>query len=132
MKTIKLYAILLAITLTSFTSWAQDELKTDLTKQTETPAYLMAFVRVQDFDTYNKEYLEKATPIIMRHGGKPIAVSENPTLIEGKLPKGKLVIVEFPSMKAAEGFYNDPEYQPLIKVRNRVSKSDAMLFERGF
>lgn len=91
----------------------------------------MAFVRVEDYETYEKEYLEKATPIIAQYEGVPLAVSENPLLIEGNLPKGKLVIVEFPSKEAAESFYNDPEYQPLKKVRNTVSTSDAVIFEKG-
>jgi len=132
MKTIKLYILLIVMALISHTSWSQNKTTTELTTQEKTPAFLLAFVRVQDFETYNKEYLEKATPIIMRHGGKPIAVSENPILLEGTIPKGKLVIVEFPSKKAADDFYNDPAYQPLKEVRNKVSTSDAVLFERGF
>ena len=96
------------------------------------PAFLLAFVRVEDFDTYNREYLEKASPIIMRHGGLPVAVSENPLTLEGTIPNGKLVIVEFPSMKEAKDFNSDPEYQPLKEIRSQVSKSDAVMFERGF
>lgn len=96
------------------------------------PAYMVAFVRVEDLETYNREYLEKATPIITRHGGVPLAVSDNPTPLEGSIPKGKMVIVEFPSLENAEAFYNDPAYQPLKKERNQVSQSDAVLFERGF
>ncbi|TLX76179.1 DUF1330 domain-containing protein [Labilibacter sediminis] len=42
-----------------------------------------------------------------------------------------MVIVEFPYKQAAEDFYNDPEYRPLIAVRNKVSKSNAVIFEKG-
>ena len=94
-------------------------------------AYMMAFVRVEDMETYKTEYLEKAPKIMARYGGVPVAMSENPTTIEGSLPEGKLVIVEFPSEQAANDFYNDPEYQPLIEIRNKVSSSDAVIFEKG-
>ena len=96
------------------------------------PAFIVAFVRVNDYETYNNEYLTKAVPIIGRYGGVPIAISEKPTAMEGKLPEGKLVIVEFPSMKDAQDFYNDPEYQPLKAARLKVSSSDAVIFEKGF
>jgi len=103
-------------------------------KKTENkmPAFFLAFVRVEDFETYNKEYLEKATPLIAKYGGVPVSVSESPTLLEGTMPEGKLVIVEFPSQQLAKNFYNDPAYQPLKKIRKQVSKSDAVMFERGF
>jgi len=132
MKTIKLSAILLVMSLFDTTGWAQNEVKTNSAEQKIMPAYLLAFVRVEDYKTYKSEYLDKATPIITRYGGVPIAVSESLLLLEGSLPKGKLVIVKFPSMNAAEDFYSDPEYQPLKKVREQVSESDAILFERGF
>ena len=132
MKTIKLFAISLVLCLSVNSIWAQQETKDNVVKQKDTPAYMVAFVRVNDFETYNREYLEKATPLIIKYGGVPIAVSENPITLEGKLPEGKLVIVEFPSMQAAKAFYNDPEYQPLKEARKKVSSSDAVLLERGF
>lgn len=76
------------------------------------PAYMLAFVRVEDYETF--------------------AVADNPEPIEGTLPKGRLVILEFPSKQDAEGFYNDPEYQPLKKIRKQMSESDSTIFERGF
>lgn len=45
---------------------------------------------------------------------------------------GRLVIVEFPSREHAEAFYADPDYQPLIKVRQKLSQSDAAIFDKGF
>lgn len=96
------------------------------------PAYMLAFVRVEDYEAFNKVYLEKAVEIVSRHGGVTFAVADNPPVIEGSLPEGRLVILEFPSKEAAFGFYNDPEYQPLKKVRKEMSSSDSTIFERGF
>ena len=95
-------------------------------------AYMLAFVRVKDLETFNKEYIEKAVPIVQRHGGETLAVDESPSNIEGSLPEGRVVIVEFPSKQAAEGFYNDEDYQPLKKWRQQISESDSIIFEKGF
>ena len=95
-------------------------------------AYMLAFVRVKDLETFNREYIEKAVPIVQRHGGVTVAADENPSTIEGSLPEGRVVIVEFPTKQAAVDFYNDPDYQPIKAWRQQVSESDSIIFEKGF
>lgn len=95
-------------------------------------AYMLAFVRINDMETFNREYIEKAVPIVQRHGGVTVAVDENPMTIEGEVPGGRVVILEFDSKKDAEGFYNDPDYQSLKTWRKQVSESDSIIFEKGF
>ena len=96
------------------------------------PAYMVAFVRIDDIPSFTKIYLEKAAKLVEKHGGSTVAVSENPTPLEGSIPEGRLVILEFPSSEAAEGFYNDPEYQPLKAARRQISSSDSTIITRGF
>jgi len=96
------------------------------------PAFMVAFVRVENQEEFNKVYLEKAVKIVNKHSGVTIAVADNPPSTEGNLPKGRLVILEFPSIELANSFYNDPEYQPLKKARMQISQSDSTLFEKGF
>lgn len=95
-------------------------------------AYLMAFVRVKDFEAYSREYTPFAFPLVEKHGGQPLVMTENVDLLEGALPEGRLVIVEFPSLANAKSFYSDPDYQPLIKVRQQYCDSDAVIFDKGF
>lgn len=95
-------------------------------------AYMLAFVRVQDLETFNREYIEKAVPIVQKHGGVTVAVDENPETIEGNVPEGRVVIVEFPNKQAAQGFYNDPEYQSIKAWRQQSSESDSIILEKGF
>lgn len=95
-------------------------------------AYMLAFVRVEDLETFNREYIEKAVPIVQRHGGVTVAVDENPSTIEGTVPEGRVVIVEFATKQAAEGFYNDPEYQSIKAWRQQCSESDSIIIEKGF
>lgn len=95
-------------------------------------AYMLAFVRVNDLETFNREYIAKAVPIVERHGGQTVGVDESPTTIEGTVPGGRVVVVEFPSKEAAHNFYNDPEYQPIKTWRQSCSESDSIIFEKGF
>lgn len=92
-------------------------------------AYMIAFVRVQDFESYQREYLMKAHPILTKYGGEAIVMSEKVKHIEGTMPEGKVVIVEFPSMQRAEEFYNSAEYKPLIAIRNKYTSSDTVIAE---
>lgn len=105
-----------------------------LTKQEEMimSAFIMAFVRTHDLEGYNNEYAPAAFPLVMKHGGQPLIMTENVEVIEGSMPEGRLVIVEFPSVENAKAFYADPEYQPLIKIRQKYTDSDSAIFDRGF
>lgn len=95
-------------------------------------AYMLAFVRIQDMEIFNQEYMQHAVPIVEKHGGITFAVDENPLLIEGALPEGRVVILEFPSKEAAKGFYNDPDYQQFKLRRKGISESDSIILEKGF
>ena len=40
-----------------------------------------------------------------------------------------IVVLEFPSMEQAKAWYNDPEYAPLIKLRQTGSEIDFFVVE---
>jgi uncharacterized protein (DUF1330 family) len=46
----------------------------------------------------------------------------------GTLPS-VVVVLEFPSMAQARSWYNDPEYAPLIKLRQTGADLDFILVE---
>ena len=94
-------------------------------------AYMLAFVSVKNYEEFAHSYLSKAVPIVKRYGGITLAVDDTPEYIEGVLPAGRLVLIEFDSKQKALGFYNDPAYQPLKKWRQGVSTSEAVIFESG-
>jgi uncharacterized protein (DUF1330 family) len=39
------------------------------------------------------------------------------------------VVIEFPSVAAAKAWYNDPEYGPMIKLRQTGSDAELMVVE---
>ena len=35
-------------------------------------------------------------------------------------------------MEKADAFYADPDYQPLIEIRNKYTQSDSAIVDKGF
>jgi len=95
-------------------------------------AYMITFVRFQDYAAYQREYIKAAHAILTSHGGKAVLVSDDKEVIEGELPDGRIVVVEFPSKKHAKAFYNDPQYQPFKKIRHKFAQCDSAIIENGF
>jgi uncharacterized protein (DUF1330 family) len=94
-------------------------------------AYMIAFVKIDDFDAFGKNYIGPSTPILEKHGGKLIAASNEVIVKEESVPPGWGILIEFPSMEAAEAFYTDPDYQPLIDVRRAQGGSALAIFAQG-
>jgi uncharacterized protein (DUF1330 family) len=89
-------------------------------------AYAVFEVNVTD-QSWQENYMEPTAKLVARHGGRYLAL-DSPEKIEGdRTPPGALVIVEFPSIEAAKAWHADPEYQPLIKLRQSGSTSEALL-----
>jgi len=76
------------------------------------PAYWMTRVRVTDAEGYGK-YAALAGPAIEKHGGRFLARGGATITLEGEdYPRN--VIVEFPTVEAAEACYHSPEYQEAV------------------
>jgi len=79
--------------------------------------YVTGALTVND-DSWAAEYIPTVTALVAKHGGTYLARTHDVDRLEGDGPAPSVaVIVEFPSKEAAEGFYNDPEYQPHRKAR---------------
>lgn len=92
------------------------------------PAYLIANVRVKDTARF-EEYRAKVPSVIAAHGGRYLVRGGAVTEKEGALPLQRLVILEFPSMEAAQRFYDSPDYAPLLQLRLEAADSDLVLVE---
>ena len=90
-------------------------------------AYFVASVfAVTDPDKL-KEYGANVPPVTQKYGGKVIAAP--PELIEGESKSIRLIVVEFPDMDAAKGWYNSDEYKPLLALRLAATEGVAFLVE---
>jgi uncharacterized protein (DUF1330 family) len=81
---------------------------------------MKAFAIVQEtvtdpamFDAYRKDVAATLAPF----GGQFIVRGGTLTLLEGEWHHPRLVVIEFPSRAAAEGWYRSPAYQKLLPLR---------------
>ena len=91
------------------------------------PAYLVAQVEIKDAQAF-APYPEKTLPIVQKHGGRPLALSQSPSVEEGHWP-GSAVILEFPDMQSLRAFLDDPEYAEPKALRRRTTNSTVILLE---
>ena len=84
------------------------------------PAYMIAYQKIDD-PVFEEEYNAGAIPLVEKHGGEIVAIGQ-PIVLEGEEPLSDVAaIVRFPDIDAARAFCNDPDYAPLIALRNRHS-----------
>jgi len=91
-------------------------------------AYIVATVAIEDPETY-KKYTAKTPALVAKHGGKFIARGGDVETLEGEQFKDRLVIIEFPSSQALQGWYNDPEYQEALLIRQSASQGRVLAVE---
>jgi uncharacterized protein (DUF1330 family) len=71
-------------------------------------AFVIAAETPKDESTFS-EYRKAVPATLKAFGGKFIARGGNLKLLEGEWPHPRLVIIEFPSRDAAEGWYRSPD-----------------------
>jgi uncharacterized protein (DUF1330 family) len=103
-------------------SGASDQADKDIQK--EKPAYMISCGNVVAPEKM-PAYLEASGPLFKAAGSEEIAFGKlsdgNIHLLEGEWPyKGLVMIIKFPSMNVLLKFWNSPEYQEAIKLREGV------------
>lgn len=89
-------------------------------------AYVIVDIEVTDPVGY-EEYRRQAPPLITAYGGRYLARGGATELIEGTRLPQRVVILEFPSMEKFKAFYNSPEYQAILPIRLRTTKSNFLV-----
>jgi uncharacterized protein (DUF1330 family) len=84
------------------------------------PYYVVFDVDVRDAPRY-REYMAHVLPQIEAAGGRYLARGGPHTVYEGDWSPYRLVLVQFPSREAFEGFYYSPAYQDLHAIRDEAS-----------
>lgn len=91
-------------------------------------AYLVAELEVTDPPVF-EEYRKRVAATISAHDGRYLARGGTLESLEGGWNPKRMVILEFPSLAQAKTWYGSPEYQELLKLRLRSSKSKVVLIE---
>lgn len=94
------------------------------------PAYIIGQVTVHDLTEYSK-YLAGIGNTFAPFEGRVLVAADEVEVVEGKWPKARTVVLEFPSMDHARRWYNSPAYQGIIQHRLKAATSNLILTE-GF
>ena len=91
-------------------------------------AYVMAEIEVVDASTY-EDYKSAAAPIAAQYGSRYIVRGGEIHLAEGDAPSGRVVVLEFANLTAAQAFLNSDEYRSVAEIRHKAAKSRIMIVE---
>jgi uncharacterized protein (DUF1330 family) len=94
----------------------------------EVAAYVIAMVDVKDPVRY-EDYRQMVLPTITAFGGRFIARGGRTEALEGQLPAGRMVIVEFPSLDRAKEWWSSPEYAEARAIRQATSDGTLIVVE---
>lgn len=89
-------------------------------------AYCIVYEVIHDqasFDVYRQQVI----PTMEAYGGKFLVRGGKFTAVEGDMPWERVVIVEFPSRKAAEDWYHSPAYQKILPHRLKGAKCNFVI-----
>ena len=73
-------------------------------------------------------YLEQVEDTFRPYGGRWLALDAQVEVLEGAWP-GSVVLMEFPDIEAARGWYHSPAYQRILALRTGNTVSDLILVE---
>jgi len=89
-------------------------------------SHFIAQIDIYDWDEY-KLYLDGYDKIHSKYNGEVLAVDSNPSVLEGKWPYTRAVIIRFQNHAETMRWYKSEEYQQLVKHRHKSSKADIIL-----
>ena len=91
-------------------------------------AYSIVQIGVTDPATYDA-YRKDVMPTIAAFGGKFLVRGGKMTKLEGDWPYSRVVVIEFSSREAAEGWYHSPAYQKLLPLRLKASRGNFIIVD---
>lgn len=92
------------------------------------PAYMIARINVTDMEQYQK-YTGVTPAIVEKYGGKFIARGGELITLEGEAETRRVVILEFPTKEQIVTWYNSPEYQEAIKIREGAATAQFIVID---
>ncbi len=90
-------------------------------------AFFVATIKMKNPDQF-KEYSEKAGQSFAAFGGKLVTRGKAETALAGTCEHHAVGIVSFPDMAALTKWYQSPEYQALIPLRDEAAEMDLVAY----
>jgi uncharacterized protein (DUF1330 family) len=92
------------------------------------PAYLIVDADVLDPEQY-EQYKAASPGAIAAGGGRFLVRGGEVAVLEGDWSPARVVVVEFENIEAAKAFYESPEYQAAIKLREGAANFKMIAVE---
>ncbi|GAB7189692.1 DUF1330 domain-containing protein [Kineococcus sp. NUM-3379] len=92
------------------------------------PAYALAHLHDPAPHPDVATYLERVGATLAPFGGRFLVHGAVPHVLEGSWP-GVAVLLEFPDVAAARGWYDSPAYRAILPLRTRHIRCDALVVE---
>lgn len=90
--------------------------------------YVIVNLDVRDAAAF-EEYRAKVPAFIHKHGGEYLVRGGANEVIEGHWRPKRIVLLRFPDRAAVRAFFDDPEYQPVAQLRQRVADTDIVMVD---
>jgi uncharacterized protein (DUF1330 family) len=97
-------------------------------RESEMAGYLIANIEVKEPAKF-EEYRQKVVPVIKKFGGRYLVRGGDVRRLEGNLPLKRVVVLEFPTVEAAQRFYDSVEYRPILDLRLASTQSDVVVVQ---
>jgi uncharacterized protein (DUF1330 family) len=91
-------------------------------------AYIVGHITITHPEGY-AQYARQVPDTIHRHGGRYIVRGGASTVLEGTPAGERHVVLEFPSRHAAHTWYQSPEYQAIISLRQDNATGQLLLVD---
>lgn len=92
-------------------------------------AYLIVNVTATGSAQELAEYRDRVGATVAPYGGKYLARSSAPEVLEGEWAADQVVLVEFPELDAARVWNESPEYQAIAPLRTQNADSVRLLVQ---
>jgi uncharacterized protein (DUF1330 family) len=93
------------------------------------PAYVIASVTEAHDDEALAEYRRRNTAAVEAHGGRFVVRGGAIEVLEGDWAPLRVVVMEFDDVDAAKRWYESPEYQQAIPIRQGASTTGILVVE---
>ncbi len=91
-------------------------------------AFMIIQADIKDPERF-MDYAKRAPALIEQYGGRYRVMRGECVQLEGADDNRKIVVSEWPSMDAAQRFWDSPEYEELKRVREGAADVDVYLVE---
>jgi uncharacterized protein (DUF1330 family) len=94
------------------------------------PAYVIVSVKVTNDGAYDA-YRKQVPATLAKYGGKFLVRGGEYEQREGHWKPNRVVVLEFADRAAAKRWYDSPEYQEILKIRQANSVTDMLIIVDG-